>query len=144
MKDVCLCTKPQLASQRECGGGQLDFQVWKIAHDFRLWFGKIYRPTSLKKSAVILKWCYLHLVFDLGFRDGRLNSGSLFLCSGSVIGFAESTSLSSTTLLFFTKYFNIPHTVSQTVTFMICLVSRTKRSSLSSRNGLFISPTTAC
>ena len=51
--------------------------------------------------------------------------------------------LSFTNLLFFTKYFDIPHIVSQTVTFMISLVSRTKRSSLSFRNGLSISSTTA-
>ena len=83
----------------------------------------------------------LALVFGLGFTDGRLNSDSLFLCSDTVIAFADWTSVSLTNL----RYWSSPNIsaflpVSETVTLMISLMSRTK---LSSRNGLPISSTTA-
>ena len=68
MKDVCLCTKPQFASQKE----------W-------------WREGQLICD-ITCPFC-----FDLGLTDGRLNSGSV-LCSGSVIGFADSISLFLTNL----------------------------------------------
>ena len=114
--------------------GQLDSHVWKNDQYFPLWFVKIYTSVSDATRP---------LCFDLGFTDGRLNSDSLYWCSSSVIGFADLTRVSLTNL----RYCSSPSMstfliVFQTVTFMLSLVARTKRSSLSSRNGRPISSTT--
>ena len=73
--------------------GQLDSHVGKNG---RL----VWEDINKREKIVQLSLCDVTcpLCFDLGFTDGRLNSGSMFLCSGSVIGFAYSTSLFLTNL----------------------------------------------
>ena len=112
------------------------FSCVKNYRDFRLWFGKIY--TNVKKRVQsFLSVVTCPLCFDVDFTDRRLNSGSCFFMQWFCERFCwlNKSFFDKPEVLFFTKYFNIHSWIQRSSQFMISLVSRTKRSLLSFRNG---------